>query len=193
MSTNDLTLTLVGWVATEPRHYTGAGSTPFTSFRMATTRRYFDRAQNCWVDGRTEWFTVKSWRAQALNAAISLRKSDPVLVHGRLATEEWTGPDGPRTSLVLEAVALGPDLTYGQAKFARTVHLAARDAEVAAVVPDGGDQDGAGAGDPGAEAGDGDGYPRLDDPWADDGEPATGQPDGDGAADPSRTATAAIT
>ena len=115
MSTNELTMTLVGWVATEPRQYTGAGTTPFASFRMASTRRYFDRAQNTWVDGRTEWFTVKAWRQQALNVAASLRKGDPVLVHGRLGTEEWTAPEGTRTSLVLEALAIGPDLTFGQA------------------------------------------------------------------------------
>jgi single-strand DNA-binding protein len=124
MSTNDLTVTLVGWVGTEPKHYTGASTTPFTSFRMANTRRYFDRVQNVWADGRTEWFTVKVWRQSALNVAASLRKGDPVLVHGRLATEQWDSPEGPRTSLVLEALAIGPDLTYGRAAFARTVHLA---------------------------------------------------------------------
>src|SRR5688500_11008744 len=88
MSTNDLTVTLVGWVGTEPKHHTGASTTPCTSFRMANTRRYFDRAQNGWADGRTEWFTVKVWRQSALNVATSLRKGDPVLVHGRLATEQ---------------------------------------------------------------------------------------------------------
>ncbi|HEY5518474.1 MAG TPA: single-stranded DNA-binding protein [Cellulomonas sp.] len=124
MGTNELTLTLVGWVATEPKRYVGAGAIPFTSFRMASTRRYFDRAQNAWVDGRTEWFTIKAWRQQALNVAASLRKSDPLIVHGRLATEEWTGPEGPRTALVLEAFAIGPDLTFGESSFRRTVHLA---------------------------------------------------------------------
>ena len=125
MSTNDLMLTLVGWVATEPKHYTGPSTTPFTSFRMASTRRYFDRVQNTWVDGRTEWFTIKSWRQQALNVSLSLRKSDPVIVVGRLATEEWTGTEGARTSLVLEALAIGPDITFGQVRFARTVHVGA--------------------------------------------------------------------
>jgi len=149
MSTNELTLTLVGWVATEPKLYTGAAATPFTSFRMATTRRYFDRATNAWVDGRTEWFTVKAWRQQAYNVAASLRKSDPVIVHGRLSTQEWTGAEGVvRTSLVLEAVAIGSDLTFGQAKFARTVHVATGGR---ADPPDGaGDPPDDGA-DPGAE------------------------------------------
>lgn len=125
MSTNELILTLVGWVATEPKKYVGAGTAPFTSFRMASTRRYYDRAAGAWVDGRTEWFTVKAWRQQALNVAASLRKSDPVIVHGRLVTEEWTGADGPRVTFVLEATAIGPDLTFGETRFVRTVHLAA--------------------------------------------------------------------
>ena len=163
MSTSDLTVTLVGWVGTEPKHYTGATATPFTSFRMANTRRYFDRAQNTWTDGRTEWFTVKVWRQTALNVASSLRKGDPVLVHGRLSTEQWDGPEGPRTTLVLEALAIGPDLTYGRASFARTIHVTGADGEPGAGEPSGAD----GAGATGV-------YP-ADDPWAADG--SIGDPD----------------
>ena len=121
MSNNGLTLTLTGWVGTEPKHFAGTG-TPYTSFRMASTRRFFDTRQNEWVDGKTLWFTVKVWREAALNVAESLRKSDPVVVHGRLSTEEWDSPEGPRSSLVVEALSIGPDLTYGLARFARTVH-----------------------------------------------------------------------
>jgi single-strand DNA-binding protein len=90
---------------------------------MASTRRWFDRERGTWVDGRTEWFTVKAWRGAARNVAESLRKGDPVLVHGRLSTDEWSTAEGePRTSLVLDAIAIGPDLAYGTARYARTVH-----------------------------------------------------------------------
>lgn len=146
MSTNDLTVTLVGWVGTEPKHYTGTGVTPFTSFRMANTRRWYDRAQDAWTDGRTEWFTVKVWRQAAVDVAASLRKGDPVLVHGRLSTEQWDSPEGPRTSLVLEALAIGPDLTYGRASFARTVHVTGGSRTPAA--PDPADAAAAGGDDP---------------------------------------------
>ncbi len=123
MSTNELTLTLVGWLGAEPKHYPGlGGATPFTSFRMASTRRVFDRERGAWTDGRTEWFTVKCWRGAARNVAESLRKGDPVVVHGRLSTDEWAAPEGTRTTLVLDAIAIGPDLSYGTARFARTVH-----------------------------------------------------------------------
>jgi single-strand DNA-binding protein len=177
MSTSDLTVTLVGWVGTEPKHYTGTGVTPFTSFRMANTRRYFDRAQSTWTDGRTEWFTVKVWRQSAINVASSLHKGDPVLVHGRLSTEQWDGPDGPRTTLVLEALAIGPDLTYGRASFARTVHVTGPGAGEAGEGADPADGAAEGDGSPGTDGG--------DDPWASDGlgGPGDAAPDDAGAPD----------
>ena len=171
MSTNELTLTLVGWLGTDPKHYpgtsAGAGgatspatttaggattasspaagstSTPFTTFRMASTRRWFDRERGTWVDGRTEWFTVKAWRGAARNVAESLRKGDPVLVHGRLSTDEWSTADGePRTSLVLDAIAIGPDLAFGTARYMRTIHSSAADPAVDAVDDEGREGDG---------------------------------------------------
>ncbi|MGW6131327.1 single-stranded DNA-binding protein [Cellulomonas sp. NPDC055163] len=180
MSTNELTLTLVGWLGTDPKHYpgtstgttpapgpgatpagtaggaapgasSGAGgtSTPFTTFRMASTRRWFDRERGTWVDGRTEWFTVKAWRGAARNVAESLRKGDPVLVHGRLSTDEWSTADGePRTSLVLDAIAIGPDLAFGTARYMRTVRSSPGDAAPADAAD--------------GEAGDGDGFDALD-------------------------------
>jgi single-strand DNA-binding protein len=39
--------------------------------------------------------------------------------------DEWDGPDGPRTSFVLEARNLGPDLSRGVARFVPVVHRAA--------------------------------------------------------------------
>lgn len=181
MSTSDLTVTLVGWVGTEPKHYTGTGVTPFTSFRMANTRRYFDRALGAWTDGRTEWFTVKVWRQSALNVAASLRKGDPVLVHGRLATEQWDGAEGPRTSLVLEALAIGPDLTYGRASFARTVHVTG--AAGAAPGAEGPGGDAVASGDERADGAAGeDEVSDAYDPWSTEAPPALDD-DEPGAAD----------
>jgi len=128
MSSNDLTMTLVGWIATVPRHYPGVeGGVPFTSFRMANTRRYRDRTTGQWVDGRTDWFTIKAFRHVARNLAESMRQGDPVIVHGRLTTEEYTPKEGgTRTNLVIDAVAIGPDLAFGTSRFARTVHTTGR-------------------------------------------------------------------
>lgn len=122
MSLNDPTITLIGFLGADPRHFPGDDDRPaFTTFRVASTRRRLDRISGLWSDGRTTWYTVKVWRSAARNAAESLRKGDRVLVYGRLTSEEWEGADGPRTGLVVEAVALGHDLSQGTSRFARTI------------------------------------------------------------------------
>lgn len=118
MSTNALMVTVVGWAATPPREVSGDG-VPFTNFRLGTTSRYYDQRQKEWVDRPTEWITVKAFRETARNVAASVRKGDPVVVHGRLSTEEWTGENGTRTNVVLDVTALGHDLTWGTSHFAR--------------------------------------------------------------------------
>ncbi|MGM7423021.1 single-stranded DNA-binding protein [Cellulosimicrobium sp. ES-005] len=184
----DVTVTLSGFVATTPTLFRSQSGNDFTSFRIAQTRRYLDRERGEWVDGRTLWFTVKAWKHVARNVALSLHKGDPVVVTGRLSLDEWDGPDGPRTSLVVEATALGPDLTLGEARFARTVHRreddGARRGDAAGAVavgtaggPDGPDRS---SGRPGAAPHDGaafEGAP-LDDPWtlADAGAELAGEP-----------------
>lgn len=122
MSTNGLMVTVVGWAASTPREVTGDG-VPYTSFRVATTPRRYDTRQGAWTDGRTEWITVKAFRDVAFNVAASVRKGDPLVVHGRLRTHEWVSETGPRTDLVLDAGALGHDLSRGRGSFARSVHV----------------------------------------------------------------------
>lgn len=173
----DTKITVSGWVGTQPRHVVTQNGTSFTVFRLGSTKRYFDRSQEAWVDGATTWYTVKSWRTAAVNVAESLRRSDPVVVHGTFATETWESPDGPRTTLVVEADALGPDLTRGQATFRHTVHLPGADASASRSVGAG---PGPGTG-PGTSTGSaGLGAPGLtvvDDPWT------TGDPVEPGAPD----------
>jgi single-strand DNA-binding protein len=127
-------VTLVGWAATGPREVVG-DKVPFTSFRLACTERTFDRRTGEFVDRGTEWFTVKAFRDVAHNVAASVRKGDPVLVHGRLSTQEWEGERGTRTTLVVEASAIGLDLTKGKTLFSRTVRATRADGEAG---PEGG-------------------------------------------------------
>lgn len=147
---NDITITAVGWAATTPREIQD-GRTPYTSFRLASTPRWFDRARGAWAEGRTEWFTVKVFRDTALNVAGSIQKGQPVVVHGRLRTEEWLGENGPRTGLVIEASALGHDLTRGRATFAKVTRVGG-----------GAPGEGAGEGSGDAVAGDGPAGDALD-------------------------------
>lgn len=161
MAASGLMVTVVGWAASTPREVVGDG-VAFTSFRVATTPRWFDSRAGTWADGRTEWITVKAFREVAFNVAASIRKGDPVLVHGRLRTEEWVGDNGPRHGLVLDAAALGHDLTHGRSSFARRVHVAAGDGS-----GDGADGGSAAAGAGGSAAEAGSDAWEVD-PWASD-------------------------
>lgn len=116
---NDLTMTVTGWVATDPRHVVGPTGTSLTSFRLASTSRYFDRDKGVWADGNTEWFTVRTFRSAAITIMNSIEKGQPVMVQGRLRTHQWDAESGPRTDLVLDAVSVGHDLTKGVATFTR--------------------------------------------------------------------------
>ncbi|MBX9246848.1 single-stranded DNA-binding protein [Actinotalea ferrariae] len=184
MNAQGLSVTVVGWVATPPKEIVGGG-VPYTSFRIATTPRRFDSRVGGWTDGRTEWITVKAFRDVAFNVAASVRKGDPMIVHGRLHTEEWTGENGPRTSLVLEASALGHDLTRGRTVFGRTVRVSGSDAE-----PTGGEGDARAAAaqalstpDPWATDGAGAGLDVADDPDDPDHGDADDDVDADGDAE----------
>lgn len=139
----ELLVTVTGWVATDPRHRVGRTGTPYTTFRLASTPRHRSRETGEWVDGRTEWITVKAWHAQAFMIAASVRRRDPVVVHGRLRTAEWTSDEGPRQDLELEVVAMGHDLTYGRSVFAR---MSAEEASAAAAGPESAGAPGPGAG-----------------------------------------------
>lgn len=119
MSTQS-TLTVTGFVGSSVRYSPGEnGSVPYASFRLGSTPRVRDRLTQAWKDGPTQWYTVKVWRTVARNVAESFHKGEPVVVTGRLSTDEWAGPEGPRTSLVIEATALGHDLVFGATRFAR--------------------------------------------------------------------------
>lgn len=116
---NDLTMTVTGWVATDPRHVVGPTGTRLTSFRLASTSRYFDRDKGVWADGNTEWFTVRTFRSAAITVMNSIEKGQPVVVQGRLRTHQWDADAGPRTDLVIDALSVGHDLTKGVATFTR--------------------------------------------------------------------------
>ena len=120
--TNDITVTISGWAATDPVKTTGPGR-PFTYVRLGATPRYYDTAKAEWSDGKTEWFTVNMFRESLVdNVCESVRKGDPLLVTGRLRTREWQRENGETAvSVEIVADAIGHNLAYGQANFNRTI------------------------------------------------------------------------
>ena len=95
-------------------------------FRVASTVKRYDRATGQWVDGDTAYWNVTAWRRAAENAAQSLAKGHPVIVHGRVrqrsVDREVAGAPGitmPVTYTDLEAVSFGLDLTRCRSAYQR--------------------------------------------------------------------------
>jgi len=114
-------ITIAGLVATTPRHLVTQDGLPITSFRLAASHRKFDRTQNKWVDGDTNWFTITAFRQLAINAAGSVNKGDRVVVCGKLKVRDWDNGERAGTSVEVEVDSLGHDLTWGSSVFTRTV------------------------------------------------------------------------
>ncbi|MEI5583030.1 MULTISPECIES: single-stranded DNA-binding protein [unclassified Agromyces] len=151
-------VTVTGFVGNDPRHnVTGAGLA-ITNFRLASTRRYFDRAKGEWADGETNWYSVAAFRQLAVNAAASISKGDRVVVHGRLRVRPWETGEKTGTAVEIDAESIGHDLSWGRTTVTRTAAARAVDAEAPAegdsAQPDLADawaRPGAGAAWPGAD------------------------------------------
>ncbi|WP_349897191.1 single-stranded DNA-binding protein [Parafrigoribacterium soli] len=141
-------ITLIGFVATPPRHTVTGEGLPITSFRLASTHRRFDRAQGRWADGETNWFTITTFRQLAVNAAGSVNKGDRVIVSGRLRIRGWEVGDRSGTTIEVEADAVGHDLSWGTTAFSRTIVSApVRDGSTKAAEADAGAATGSTEGD----------------------------------------------
>jgi|SRR5215471_109243 len=117
----DTLITMVGNVLTAPqwRRTTQTG-TFMVTFRVGSTSRRYDRDRNTWIDGDSLRVRVTCWRRLAENVSASVQLGDPVIVHGRMHTRDWTDEEGNRrSSYELDAVTVGHDLTRGVDKFAR--------------------------------------------------------------------------
>lgn len=119
---NDVYVTVAGWVAKTPELRIAADKSEWTTVRVASTPRR-RKADGQWTDGKTEWFEVKAWGDLAQNVVKSIERGNPVIVTGRLATDEWQTADGAdRKNLVIHAQAIGHDLVRGRSTFVRVRH-----------------------------------------------------------------------
>jgi single-strand DNA-binding protein len=126
---NETLVTLTGWLGTDVTTR-DANGVPVASFRVACTPRRFSRKDDAWVDGDTQWYAVTAWRTLGENCAASLRRGDPVVLHGRLSAETWTNKAGIEVaSMAVEALFVGHDLNKGVAQFARNPRAVSGQAE----------------------------------------------------------------
>jgi single-strand DNA-binding protein len=120
-------VTVTGFVGNDPRHNVTDAGLAITNFRLASTRRYFDRAKGEWADGETNWYSVAAFRQLAVNAAASVSKGDRVVVHGRLRVRPWETGEKSGTAVEIDADAIGHDLSWGRTEVTRTAAARAAD------------------------------------------------------------------
>ena len=124
---NEIIVSVVGNVASDVTFRKTGNGTSLSSFRLASSTRYYDKGRREWTDGTTTWFSVFCFRELAEHASSSLSKGDPILVTGRLTARNWEKDGRTGTSLELEARHLGHDQSRGTSVFKRRVRAARSD------------------------------------------------------------------
>jgi single-strand DNA-binding protein len=121
MSVGEIYVDVQGRVGGEVKFKHSTSGVAMASFRLASTPRFYNRAEGAWTDKPTTWFTVECWRTLAENVMASLGNGQPVLVGGRLKTTEWVDENGEQHSkTVIEAFSVGHDLNRGTAQFRKS-------------------------------------------------------------------------
>src|SRR3954451_16703533 len=116
---NETYVTLSGWLGGDVT-LREAGGAPVASFRGVTTPRRYIRKTDSWEDGDTQWYSVNAWRTLAESCDRSLRRGDPVVLHGNLSAHVWTNKAGLEvTTFEVEASFVGHDLNRGTSEFHR--------------------------------------------------------------------------
>lgn len=116
---NEIDVTVKGWLAWEPKLTETTRGIPQVKFRVGSTPRRRDAVTGQWNDGPTEWFDVIAYRDLAQNAALSLRKGTPVVVRGRLEFRQWDRDGKAYSTNQIVADAIGVELSRGAATYRR--------------------------------------------------------------------------
>lgn len=118
---NETLITLQGYVGGDVK-LREAGESRVATFRVGSTPRRFSKKDDAWVDGDTQWYSVNCWRTLGEHVERSLRRGDPVVVHGRLSVTTWTNNAGLEvTTFEVDATSVGHDLNRGTSAFTKTV------------------------------------------------------------------------
>ncbi len=118
-------VTVQGRLVADPVVKRSRDGAPFTTFRVAQSERRPARGEpGQWTESEPSYYDVSVFRGPGANAARSLRRGHPVVVHGKQRVRAFQRPDGSygaRTEI--EAYALGHDLRWGCTAFTRNGDL----------------------------------------------------------------------
>lgn len=112
-------ITVTGIVGTDPTQKVTGDGLVITTFRLASTRRYFDRTKGTWENADTNWYSVSAFRQLARNASLSVRKGQHVIVQGKLRVRAWDTGTKSGTSVEIDADSIGHDMAWCVSTYAR--------------------------------------------------------------------------
>jgi single-strand DNA-binding protein len=121
--------TVTGLVATTPRHLVTNEKLPITSFRVAASISEWNEDKKRFVEVSTNWFTVTAFNDLAVNAANSISKGDRIVIVGELRVRDWDNSERAGTSVEIEAVTIGHDLSRGVSTYTRTDFVVSDESE----------------------------------------------------------------
>ena len=128
MAAGDTPITISGNLVDDPQLRFTASGQAATSFRVASTPRYYDKAANEWKDGDPLFLTCNIWRQAAENTAESLQRGTRVIVTGRLRQRSYETREGERRTVYeIEADDIGPSLRYATARPVKTTRETTRE------------------------------------------------------------------
>ncbi len=118
-------VTIQGRLVADPVVKRARDGAPFTVLRVAQSERRPVRGEpGQWADSEPSYYDVSVFRGTGANAARSLRKGHPVLVHGKQRVRVFARADGSTGARAeIEAYALGHDLRWGCTTFTRNGDL----------------------------------------------------------------------
>ena len=125
-------VTIEGRMVADPELRFAPSGIAVAKFRLVASSRKKNESGE-WVDDRTLWINVTSFKQLAEHVAESLGKGDLVVCTGRLQTDEWTTESGEkRSQTALVADTVGASLQFrtikhGEGQVARSSGQQAND------------------------------------------------------------------
>ena len=113
-------VSLIGFVATQPKKGLTKTGSPTLSMRVGWTPRTLDRATGVWSDLPSSFATVQCYRKVAEHASVCVRRGDPIVVRGTLRVREYVDQNGQRRSSVeVQADSIGHDMSRGISTYSK--------------------------------------------------------------------------
>lgn len=125
MAWNETKLTVAGTVCTNIGTRATSDGNAMAFFTIASNERRFNKDTDTWENGNSLYVRIKCFRRLAEHVASTLIPGDRVLATGRVYTTKYQVDGQSRQDLEMEAVAIGPDLTFCSATIDRTTAVSA--------------------------------------------------------------------